>query len=244
MKISHSYRNPQSASSEIVQSGIETFSLAREYRTQMLRSFTVESLAFPGMCLVNLTSLQSFQAFLSSPSKFPFLPPAKFDIHNVCHFPPLPRTTQNILTKNGQGFFSKRKQKPRVKSNMRSWNVLSSSLMSGYRHRLFPNLSFHAKIWTGKGLCVPKRAMWFSATECTCVSNKTGQFASKVGPLHHFEKESAKAPRASDKRKKGETKKLRKVKISSSACKNQTSYLVFSKASKMGQIRSKNNHSY
>lgn len=41
-------------------------------------------------------------------------------------------------------------------------------------------------------------------SECTCVSNKIVQFASKVGPLHHFEKESAKAPWASDKWKKGE----------------------------------------
>lgn len=50
----------------------------------MLRPFTVESLVFPGMCLVNLMSLQSFQTFLSFALKFPFVqtfPTAKFDTH-------------------------------------------------------------------------------------------------------------------------------------------------------------------
>lgn len=57
-------------------------SLRFEYQTQMLRPFTMESLVFPGMCLVNLMSLQSFQTFLYFQLKFPFVqtfPPAKFD---------------------------------------------------------------------------------------------------------------------------------------------------------------------
>ncbi len=133
----------------------ETFfyfnSLLYEYRTQMLQPFTVESLVFPGICLVNLMSLQTFLSFAL---KCPFVqtfPPAKFDTRvtfaiflSFPRRPALPWKTKKYfysLSKKvrwTQETFFKRKAKKSVKSNMRSWNVSSSSLMSGSRHQLSP----------------------------------------------------------------------------------------------------------
>ncbi len=134
----------------------ETFfyfnSLLYEYRTQMLQPFTVESLVFPGICLVNLMSLQTFLSFAL---KCPFVqtfPPAKFDTRvtfaiflSFPRRPALHERPKNICTlyrKRSDGhkrlFSLVSKAKKSVKSNMRSWNVSSSSLMSGSRHQLSP----------------------------------------------------------------------------------------------------------
>ncbi len=194
-------------------------------------SRSLESLVFPGICLVNLMSLQTFLSFAL---KFPFVqtfPPAKFDTRvtfaiflSFPRRPALPWKTKKYFTlyrKRSDGhkrLFSKGKQRS---LSSQTWGhgtfrLLVWCLVLGTN---FPQFKFPCKKYElGKAFVCWRELSDFlhrgaPTTECTCVSNKRVRFESKVGPPHHFEKQSAKAPWASDKWKEMRTEEVDERKV-------------------------------